>query len=84
LQEKKKLQLRRDLGQWVMESARHVDLKEAPFIWEVSYEPPFTMLLHRDPADRFLVATARACNMTLVTLDEKLVSIADLKVLSNL
>jgi PIN domain nuclease of toxin-antitoxin system len=84
LQEKKKLQLRQDLGQWVRESLRDLDLKEAPFTWEASYELPFTMLPHRDPADRFLVATARAYDMTLVTSDEKLLSIADLKVLSNL
>jgi len=84
LQEKKKLQLRQDLGQWVRESRRHLDLKEAPFTWEVSCELPFAMLPHRDPADRFLVATARAYDMTLVTADEKLLSIAHLKVLSNL
>ena len=84
LEEKKKLQLRQDLGQWVRESLRDLDLKEAPFTWEVSYELAFTILPHRDSADRFLVATARAYNMTLVTSDERLLSIADLKVLPNL
>ena len=84
LREKKKLQLRQDLGQWVRESVHDLDLKEAPFTWEVSHELPFTRLPHRDPADRFLVATARAYDMTLVTSDEKLLSVADLKVLSNL
>jgi PIN domain nuclease of toxin-antitoxin system len=56
----------------------------APFTWEVSRELPFTRLPHRDPVDRSLVATTRAYDMTLVTSDEKLLSIADRKVLSNL
>ena len=83
LQEKKRLQLRQGLGQWVKESIRDLDLNEAPFTWEVSQELPFAMLPHRDPADRFLVATARVYDMTLVTSDEKLLSVANLKLLAN-
>ena len=83
LQEKKKLQLRQGLGQWVTESIRELDLNEATFTWEVSQELPFAILPHGDPADRFLVATARAYGFTLVTSDEKLLSVANLKVLEN-
>ena len=55
---------------WIWESVRDLDLKEAPFTWEVSRELPFIMLPYRDPAGRFLVATACAYDMALVTSDE--------------
>lgn len=83
LLEKKKLKLRQDPALWVRESVRDLNLNEAPFTWEVAQELPFTVLSHRDPADRFLVATAKVYDMTLVTSDEKLFSVANLRVLAN-
>jgi PIN domain nuclease of toxin-antitoxin system len=38
---------------------------------------------YRDPADRFLVATAKVHDFTLVTADERLMKIPGLKVLAN-
>jgi len=41
-------------------------------------------LPHRDPADRFLVATARVFGLTLVTADEQLLKARQSPVLANL
>lgn len=41
------------------------------------------MLEHRDPADRFLVATAKVYELTLVTADERLMNVPGLRVLPN-
>jgi PIN domain nuclease of toxin-antitoxin system len=38
---------------------------------------------NKDPADRFLAATAVAYDLTLVTADEKLMGIPGLRVLAN-
>lgn len=39
--------------------------------------------LHRDPADRFLVATAQVLDLLLVTADEKLLGLGTVKTLAN-
>ena len=58
-------------------------LQEAPFTWDVAAGLPFTLFLRPDPGDRFLVATAKAFDLTLVTADERLLEAPDLKVLAN-
>lgn len=83
LSERKRVILRLDLGQWCKRSIEEMSLKEAPLTWEVAAELPFTRFLHRDPGDRFLVATARTFDLTLVTADERLIDAPGLKVLAN-
>jgi len=48
-----------------------------------THELRFTMLGYRDPADRFLVATAKVYDLTLVTADERLLRIPEIQVLAN-
>jgi PIN domain nuclease of toxin-antitoxin system len=44
----------------------------------------YTILDHRDPADRILAATAKVYGLTLVTADERLMrSVPGLSVLGN-
>jgi PIN domain nuclease of toxin-antitoxin system len=38
--------------------------------WEVAHELRYTILGHADSANRFLVATAKVYDLTLVTADE--------------
>lgn len=83
LVEKKRLELQKDLHDWVQQSKSELMLKEAPLSWEVAGELRFTILRQRDPADRFLVATARVYDLTLVTADENLMNVAGLSVLQN-
>ena len=84
LVEKKRVELKRDLREWVEQSKRELMLREAPLSWEVADELRFTILRQRDPADRFLVATAKVYDLTLVTADEHLVNVTGLRVLQNL
>ena len=83
LLEKRRISLKQDFGQWVVDSIKALQLQEAALTWEVAHELRFTHLGHRDPADRFLVATTRAYNMTLVTADERVLSVPGLSILAN-
>ncbi len=81
LVEKRRLALDREVGEWVNESAR--TLKEAPLTVEVVLETTRFSLPHDDPADRFLVATARALGLTLVTSDARLLASKAVSTLPN-
>lgn len=83
LLEKKRIELHQDFGEWFSQSKQDLNLLEAPLSWEVAHELRFTMLGYRDPGDRFLVATAKAFDLTLVTSDERLISVPGLNVLAN-
>jgi len=39
--------------------------------------------MHADPADRFLAATAKVLDLTLVTADEKLLGLGSIQSLAN-
>jgi len=84
LLEKKRIVIDQDFGQWFEQARDAFDIQEALLDWGVAQELRFTMLGYRDPADRFLVATAKAYDLTLVTADERLLSIPDLKALANI
>jgi PIN domain nuclease of toxin-antitoxin system len=83
LSQRKRVILKLDFAQWCKRSIEELSLKEAPFTWEVAAELPFTRSQHRDPGDRFLVATANTFDLTLVTADERLIAAPGLKVLAN-
>jgi PIN domain nuclease of toxin-antitoxin system len=83
LLEKKRIQLNRDFGDWFKDSKQDLHLIEIPITWEVAHELRFTQLDHRDPADRFLVATAKVYDLTLVTADARLMHVPGLNVLPN-
>jgi PIN domain nuclease of toxin-antitoxin system len=83
LLEKKRIELNQDFGEWFSRSRRDLNLLEAPLTWEVAHELRFTMLGYRDPGDRFLVATAKVFDLTLVTSDERLMKVPGLSVLPN-
>lgn len=73
LAEKGRLPLFRDVGAWVESVATHPALNIVPLAPEIAVAS--TRLpgeLHRDPADRMIVATARTVNATLVTADRAL------------
>ena len=82
--EKERLKVREDLGKWFSRSIEDLQLEEAPLDWKALYEMRFVLPNHKDPADRFLVATAIANDMVLVTADETLIGVPGLKVLANI
>jgi len=84
LLEKRRIRINRDFGQWFQDSKKELSLVEIPITWEIAHELRFTSLGHRDPADRFLVATAKVHDLTLVTADARLMHVPGLSVLPNL
>lgn len=83
LVQKRRIHLKQDLQLWIEESIEDLQLQEAAFTWEVARDLRLAQLPHGDPGDQFLVATAKAYDLTLVTADEKLLNVPGLKVLAN-
>lgn len=70
--EKRKVDLGLDPIGWIERAlAAHV-VAAVAITPEIVLEARRIMGWHRDPADRFIVATARLLDMTLVTADERL------------
>jgi PIN domain nuclease of toxin-antitoxin system len=84
LLEKKRIAIDNDFGQFFKQTKTELDLQEAPLDWKVVHEMRFVMLGYGDPADRFLAATARAYDLTLITADQRLLRVPDLKTLANI
>jgi len=57
---------------------------EAPLDWNVAHGLRFTTPGYHDPAGRFLVATAKVHDLILVTADQRLLRIPNLKTLVNI
>lgn len=55
---------------------------EAPLTHEIAFAAR-QMPLHKDPADRMLAATAQVLDLTLVTADERLIGLGNIKTLAN-
>ena len=72
-----------DMEAWVPSALRTLPLQEAPVTYEVARETGRLQLPHRDPADRFLLATAKVFELTLVTADESLLKVRSISVLAN-
>ncbi len=83
LLEKKRVVLSEEMSAWVEKSRKELLLREATYSWAVADELRYTILGHRDPADRLLVATAKVYGLTLVTSDERLIRVPGLSVLAN-
>lgn len=83
LSEKGRIEIAGDVDIWVTERLNASPLHEAPVTHEVAMEIHRFRLPHRDPADRFLVATARVFHLTLVTSDSRLLKIRDTPILPN-
>lgn len=73
LDERGRVRLEPDPRTWVEEALRRLPLEEAALNREVALLGSEIELAHRDPADRFLAATAIVFGLTLVTVDERLI-----------
>ena len=73
LQAKGRLKLEPNGPDWVAASLRAAGFREAPLTNEVVLALAGIETPHRDPADRFLAATAATFGLTLVTSDENLI-----------
>lgn len=68
---------------WIDDAIRASPVREAPLGYEVAIESCLLRKMHRDPADRFLAASAMVYDLTLVTADERLLGSASCRVLAN-
>lgn len=66
---------------WVESAASQ--MREAPLTQEIVRTSFALSLSHADPADRFLAATAKVLNLTLVTADRALLGLGEIASLAN-
>ena len=68
---------------WVQETLDAIPMREAPINHAVAFESRRLRRGPKDPADRFLAATARVYELTLVTADRRLAAAPDVPVIRN-
>jgi len=59
------------------------ELREAPLTHEIVIAAARLPLVHADPADRFLAATAEVLGLTLVTADRRLLGLGKIATMAN-
>lgn len=72
LVDKGRVVLNADLEEWLAQALERSGVREAPLTHQVALETRRMALPHRDPADRFLAATAKVFGLSLVTADRHL------------
>ena len=78
-----RITLRPDPRRWLRNALSVVPIVEAPITVDVALASRTVDIDHQDPADRFIVATARVHGLTLVTADVRLLRCRDIEVLPN-
>jgi len=81
LHRKGRLHLYVSFREWVAKTT--ANLREAPLTHEVVIAAQELDVPHRDPADRFLAATAQVLDLTLVTGDQRLLGLGKIATLAN-
>ncbi len=81
--ERKRLEVDLAGENWIREALERGPVVEAPLNGEVALASRRLKTRHRDPVDRFLVATAQVFELTLVTADATLLALKDVKLLPN-
>jgi PIN domain nuclease of toxin-antitoxin system len=81
LNAKNRVQLPSDLEAWFTRATSYT--REAPLTHEIAFVAHCLPLPHKDPADRFLAATARLLGLVLVTQDPELLGLGDIQTLAN-
>lgn len=83
LVEKKRVSLNVSVDEWVAQAMAVAPVREATLTTEVALATNKTRLSHRDPADAFLVATAKVFDLTLVTADARLLAAKGISLFRN-
>ncbi len=83
LAEKGKLKVRSDPIRVLERLLQALPVREAPITMEIARETAMFTLPHRDPADIWLVATARVHDLVLATRDEKIITSGVVKTLAE-
>src|ERR1022692_1357001 len=72
-----RIRLPLNLAEWLAQAT--APLREAPFTHEIVLAAQQLPLPHRDPADRFLGATAQVMDLPLVTSDDLLLGLGTIR-----
>jgi PIN domain nuclease of toxin-antitoxin system len=83
LAERGRVALVPDAERWIRATLERLPFREAPLNAEVAMASRALRIPSDDPADRFLAATARVYDLTLVTADARLRRIPHVTVLPN-
>lgn len=83
LLERGRVEIDSEPSEWLYEMLRAASLREAPLTHDVAIEAVLIDLPHRDPADRFIAASAKAHELTLVTADDRLLKSRQFATLAN-
>ena len=83
LMERGRITFTRDAPSLIREALRVSGALEASLTHEIAMESRRLLSLHEDPADRFIVATARVLDLTLVTADRNILKSARCSLLAN-
>jgi PIN domain nuclease of toxin-antitoxin system len=81
LHDRGRIHLDGDLESWVLDST--APFREAPLTHEIAAASRRLPLPQRDPVDRFLAATAKVLDLTLVTADANLLGLGEISTLAN-
>jgi len=80
---KNRLRVEGDAERWLSDALAAAPLREAPITHAVAKESERLSQPHWDPADRFIAATARILDATLISADQRLIDADGLTVLAN-
>ncbi len=80
LAEKEKIELDLPSKEWITEALKRSPVKEAKLSHAIAIKSRLIELPHKDPADRFIAATAWEYDLTLITVDEKLEKAEQIKI----
>lgn len=80
---KRRFRVQPDIRTWAAKTIAELQLSEAPLTLEVAFALSSMTFSHADPADHFIAATAKAFDLTLVTADEHLLKIPDVRTIAN-
>ena len=83
LAERGRVTLEPDPHRWLRNAMSIVPIVEAPITVDVALASRAVDVQHQDPADRFIVATAKVYGLRLVTADARLLRCHDIEVLPN-
>ena len=80
---KKRLAIAEDPADWIAAALAEAPMHEAPLNHEVALTSRTIKVVHEDPADRFLAATAAVYDLVLATADERLLAGKGFRTLAN-
>lgn len=83
LAERGRIALEPDPRRWLDRALAAAPVAEVPLTFEVAMASRSIALDQRDPADRFIAASALVFGLTLVTADARLLDCPDIEVLPN-